>query len=182
MTHIKKELDHTKIESIDELILVLNNCEIENAEDGYLNAMRRVNIPLDEWEEHFKFNDEKPGRVRLSKTEGYDLFLSCWEKEQEGPIHDIDSEEAWIHPISGKFIEERYKLSHNKLEQVSSVLLTTQSYSYMQKSKTTYKYLNAYETRSVCLHLYSKPVTIWREYDKETGQTSMVEHQYDGVY
>ncbi|WP_103867498.1 hypothetical protein [Aquimarina sp. I32.4] len=179
---IKKELDSIKIESIDELILELNNCEIGKTEDSYLNVMKRIDIPLVEWERHFKFNDKKPGRVALSKTEDYDLFLSCWEKGQEGPIHDIDSKEAWIHPICGKFIEERYKLSHNKLEQVSSVLLTTQSYSYMQKSKTIYKYLNAYETRSVCLHLYSKPVTIWREYDKGTGQTSMVEHQYDGMY
>lgn len=182
MIHIKKDLNPMKIESIDKLILVLNNCEIDKTEDCYLSAMRHVDIPLVEWETHFNFNDEKPGRVSLSRTEDYDLFLTCWEKDQEGPIHDIDSKEAWIHPISGKFIEERYKLSHNKLEQVSSVLLTTQSYSYMQKSKTIYKYLNAYETRSVCLHLYARPVTLWREYDKETGQTSMVEHQYDGFY
>lgn len=175
---MKKALNPMKIESIDELILVLNKCEIDKTKDCYLNAMRRVSITFTKWEEHFKFSDEKPRRVRLSKTEEYDLFLSCWEKGQEGPIHDIDSEEAWIHPICGKFIEERYKLSHNKLEQVSSVLLTTQSYSYMQKSKTIYKYINAYESRSVCIHLYSRPVTVWREYDKLTGQTSKVEHKY----
>jgi hypothetical protein len=144
--------------------------------------MRRVNITFVEWEKYFKFNDEKPQSVCLSKKEDYDLFLSCWEKGQEGPIHDIDSEEAWIRPICGKFIEERYKLSNNKLEQVSSIQLTSQSYFYMQKSKTIYKYINVCDARSVCLHLYSKPVTAWREYDKETGQTSMVEHQYDGIY
>ncbi len=171
-----------KIESINELILTLNDCGINKTENCYLNAMRRINISLDEWEKHFIFKKETPGKVSLSTTEDYQLFLSCWEKGQEGSIHDISSEEAWIHPICGKFIEERYKkLSNNKLEQVSSVLLNSQSYSYMQKSKTIYKYINVYETRSVCLHLYSQPIEEWREYDKETGYVSLVENQYDVI-
>mgnify|MGYP003631196767 CR=1 FL=1 len=179
MVHIKKKLNPIKTESIDELISVLNSCEIDKTENCYLNVMRRVNITFVEWEHYFKFSDEKPQRVSLSKTDDYELLLSCWEKGQEGPIHDLDSEEAWIHPICGKFIEERYKLSNNKLEQVSSIQLTPQSYSYMQKSKTIYKYINVYNARSVCLHLYSKPVKVWTEYDKVTGRTNMVEHQYD---
>jgi cysteine dioxygenase len=182
MIPIKKALNPIKIESIAELIPVLNSCEIDKTENCYLNAMKRINITFVEWEKYFKFNDEKPQRVCLSKTEDYVLLLSCWEKGQEEPIHDLDSKEAWIHPICGKFIEERYKLSENKLEQVSSVLLTSQSYSYMQKSKTIYKYVNAYKGRSVCLHLYSKPVKTWREYNKKTALTSMVAYQYDIIY
>jgi cysteine dioxygenase len=170
-----------EINNIDELILVLNNCEINRKENSYLNAMKRVNITFREWEKHFFFKNEKPGRVCLSATEDYHLLLSCWEKGQEGPIHDINSEESWIHPISGKFIEERYRLSNNKLEQVSSVVLTSESYSYMQKSKTIYKYINAYETRSVCLHLYSRPLVAWTEYDKVTGNASTVENKYDVI-
>ena len=170
-----------KIKNLDELILVLNNCEINKSENCYLYAMKRMNISLHEWEKYFTFRKERPARVCLSTTEDYQLFLSCWEKGQEGSIHDIDSEEAWIHPICGKLKEERYKLSNNKLEQVSSVLLTPQSYSYMQKSKTIYKYINAYENRSVSLHLYSRPVKRWREYDKNTGISSMVENKYDAV-
>jgi hypothetical protein len=170
-----------KIESIAELTLALKNCELNKSENCYLNVMRTVNIPLVEWEKHFKFNDDQPGRICLSQTEDYDLFLSCWEKGQEGPIHDIDSEEAWIHPICGKFIEERFRLSNSTLDRVSSVMLTSESYSYMQKSKTIYKYINAYEARSVCLHLYCRPVLEWREYDKETGQTKMVKHEYDTI-
>jgi cysteine dioxygenase len=128
-----KVLNPTKIKSIDALILVLNSCEIDQTENCYLSAMRSVDIPFVKWEKYFKFSDDKPKRIRLSKTDDYELLMSCWEKGQEGPIHDIDAEEAWIHPICGNFIEERYKLSHNKLEQVSSILLKTQSYSYMQK-------------------------------------------------
>lgn len=171
----------TPIKSIPELILALNICEVGATESCYLNAMRSVDIPHAEWEKYFKFSDEKPGRVSLARTDDYEMFLSCWEKGQEGPIHDIDSEEAWIHPICGSFIEERYRLKENKLEQVSSVLLTSESYSYMQKTQSIFKYINVYEARSVCLHLYSRPVKKWREYDKETGQTTMVDHTYDVV-
>tara|TARA_R110002126_G_scaffold277560_1_gene423509 strand:- start:70711 stop:71253 length:543 start_codon:yes stop_codon:yes gene_type:complete len=174
-------LNLTKIKSIPELILALNTCDIHQTENCYLNAMRSIDITFVDWEKYFKFSDDKPKRISLSKTEDYELLMSCWEKGQEGPIHDIDAEEAWIHPICGSFIEERYKLSHRKLEQVSSVLLTTQSYSYMQKSKTIYKYINDYQARSVCLHLYAKPVKIWREYDKTTGKATEVAYKYDEV-
>lgn len=168
-----------KIENIKELISILNSCENKKIKNCYLDAMRRIDISIDEWEDHFLFKESGPGRVCLSKTNEYDLLLSCWEKGQEGPIHDINSEEAWIHPICGEFREERYKLSENKLEQVSSVLLNDQSYSYMQKSETIYKYINTYETRSVCLHLYSRQLEEWNEYNKESGVSRVVKNQYD---
>jgi cysteine dioxygenase len=135
-----------EIKTIKKLILALNTCAIDKAENCYLNAMKNIQVPFIEWEKYFKFREDQPGRVSLFATEHYQLILSCWEKGQEGPIHDIDSEEAWIHPISGQFIEERYRVSTPKkgLEQVSSILLNSQSYSYMQKSKTIYRYINSY--------------------------------------
>jgi cysteine dioxygenase len=170
-----------KIETIEKLILALNTCAIDKTESCYLNAMKNIQVPLKDWERYFTFREDQPGRVSLFATESYQLILSCWEKGQQGPIHDIDSEEAWIHPISGQFIEERYRVSTTaqKLEQVSSILLNSQSYSYMQKSKTIYRYINLYENRSVCLHLYSKPVVERREYDKYTGHVSFVEQTFD---
>jgi cysteine dioxygenase len=170
-----------EIKTIDELILALNTCVINKTENCYLDAMKSLQIPLNEWERYFTFREDRPGRVCLSTTESYQLFLLCYEKGQQGPIHDIDSEEAWIHPICGEFIEERYRESKGKmeLEQVSSVLLNSQSYSHMQKSKTIYRYINAYENRSVCLHLYSKPVMEWREYDNNTGRANLIEHPLD---
>ena len=169
------------IKKLEYLVLALNSCALEETESRYLDTMKRIKIDLNEWEMYFTFREDRPARVCLSTTEQYQLFLSCWEKGQKGSIHDIDSEEAWIHPICGQFIEERYRISKTKkeLEQVSSVLLTPQSYSYMQKSKTIYRYINAYENRSVCLHLYSLPVKEWREYDKNTGQATEVPHAYD---
>lgn len=170
-----------KTKSIDKLILTLNTCAIDKIESCYLDSIKSIDIKLDELEQYFTFNDDRPTRIRLSSTKDYQLFLSCWEKDQQGPIHDIDSEEAWIHPVCGQLLEERYQISKTRegLEQVSSVLLNSDSYSFMQKSKTIYRYINDYESRSVCLHLYSRPVTQWREYDKSTGEISLVPHVYD---
>jgi hypothetical protein len=174
-----KESDRFEINTLEELILVLNNCEINKTENCYLNAMRRVNIEIVEWEKNYIFNDEHPSKSLLAQTDDYELYLSCWEKGQEGEIHDISSEEAWIHPICGEFLEERYKLANNKLEQVSSVVLNCASHSYMQKSKTIFKYTNIYETRSVCLHLNSHPIKVWKVYNEKTGNTHMPKQLFD---
>ena len=170
-----------KINTIDKLKLALNTCGIVNTESCYLEVLKTVDIPYEEWEHLFFFKENRPARVCITTTKDYQLVLSCWEKGQQGPIHDSDSEEVWIHPVCGQFREERYRLSKesNKLEQVSSVLMDSQSYSHMQKSRTIYKYINVYENRSVCLHLYSSPVTEWREYDN--GNVNLVAHSYDKV-
>jgi hypothetical protein len=39
--------------------------------------------------------------------------------------------------------------------------------------------MNSFEKRSVCLHLYSKPVVERREYNKNTGKVKLVEQLYD---
>jgi cysteine dioxygenase len=169
------------IEKLQDLVTALNICALDKTENCYLDALKHLKIKLSEWEEFFAFKEDGPATVCLYSTEQYQLLLSCWEKGQEGPIHDIDSEEAWIHPICGRFTEERYRKSeaNDTIEQVSSVLLTTQSYSYMQKSTTIYRHVNAYENRSVCLHLYSRPVKEWKQYHLNTGQTTEVKHTFD---
>ncbi len=170
-----------KIKTIENLIIALNKCAIDKTESCYLNAIKNIEIPRKTWERHFKFKEDQFGIVCLFENKRYQLLLSCWEKGQKGTIHDIDSQEVWIHPIYGEFIEERYRIStkNKDVEQVSSILLNSQSYSYMQKSKTIYRYINSYENRSVCLHLYSEPVVERREYDKNTGQVTLVEQHFD---
>jgi cysteine dioxygenase len=170
-----------KINTIDKLVLALNTCAKDKEESCYLDVMENIKIPNDDWERLFMFKKDGPARVCLVATDKYQLFLSCYEKGQQGQLHDIDSKKSWIHPICGKFTEERYSLSkeNERLEKVSSVLLTSQSCSYMQESKTIYRYINSYENRSVCLHLYSPPVLEWREYDESTGEAKLVEHPCD---
>ena len=118
----------------------------------------------------------------MVKTDDFELLLICYEKDQETPIHDFDSKQAWIHTIQGKLNEERFRVSEdgNGLEKLSSVTLDTNDYSFMSKVGI-HRYKNVYEARTVTLNLYCEPIESWTQYD-ENGNTSNLEVGYDSVY
>lgn len=140
-----------------------------------LEIMKLIDIPQVEFEKYYSWNDEKYARNVLARTEDFELLLICWEKGQQSPIHDFNSQEAWIHPIQGWIKEERFRINagdDTKLEKLSSVLLGTSEYSYMNHVDI-HRYSNAYEGRSVSLNLYAKPVSQWRVYDEKTSNSEV---------
>jgi cysteine dioxygenase len=169
----------SKITTVNELVENLKNIP---AKGSYLNVMKSIDIPQQEFERFYIFKNEHYTRVSLVKTDDFELLLICWEKGQKSPIHDFDSQEAWIHTIKGQLTEERYRLIENKLEKVSSVLLGTSEFSYMTNVITIHRYSNSYESRTVSLNLYAKPIKKWKEYNIETGKTTHKKVSYDAVY
>lgn len=160
------------ISSVSELITALNNIPIEDR--YYLDIiMQAIHIPEKEFERFYTWNDKYYTRNCLSKTFNYELLLICWEKGQKSPIHDFNSHEAWIHPISGKLREEEFIVSRvgEGLERVGSVVLGVGDYSYMNDSISIHRYSNIYEMRSVSLNLYARPVERWQVYDEFTGES-----------
>ena len=160
-----------KITSVEQLIDALNRADEFN---GYLHIMKLIDIDEREFEKYYTWNDEYYTRNCISKTDNYELMLICWEKGQRSPIHDFDSNEAWIHPIRGRLIEERFRLPRNGegLEKVSSVVLGPSEFSYMTEPISIHRYINIFDSRSVSLNLYSKPVTKWKVYNEKTGEYS----------
>ena len=133
--------------------------------------MRLIDIPLAEFEKYYSWDDNRYARNVLARTNDFEVLLICWEKGQSSPIHDFNSQEAWIHPVQGWIKEERFKTNEGegvKLEKLSSVLLGTSEYSYMNHIDI-HRYSNAYEGRSVSLNVYSKPVSEWKVYDEMTS-------------
>ncbi len=167
--------------NVSQLILSLDNCLLDQTDSCYLDAMKRIAIPLREWERYFSFKPERPSRVLLEANDSYHLFLSCWEKDQTGPIHDLPAEAAWIHPITGCLTEEtfRHRKSKKELEQLSSVLLTTQCYSFIQPLASIVRYKNTYGHRSVCLHLFANPREHWKIFDPKSGEAKHMINEYD---
>ena len=167
-----------KITSIEQLVDALDS---SSREKGYLKIMRSIAIPANEFEKYYTWSDEHYTRNCLSRTDDYELLLICLEKGQRSPIHNFDSQDAWIHPISGKLKEERYLPSQfgPGLEKVSSVLLGENEFSYMSGAVGIHRYSNAYDARSVSLNLYSKPVDKWQVYDKKTGASTEQKVSYD---
>jgi cysteine dioxygenase len=167
------------IKTVDKLIEVLEN---KQTKDSYLSIMQSVDIPIQEFEKYYTWKKDRYARNCLIKTDDFELLLVCFEKGQETPIHDFDSQQAWINILQGKLCEERFKVSEdgNKLEKLSSVTLGTNDYSFMSKVGI-HRYINCYEARTVSLNLYSKPIEHWTRYNKD-AKTTDIKTGYDSVY
>lgn len=168
----------SEITTIKALIKTLN--EVSSG-SSYLNVMRAININIRNFEEFLSWNDQHYTRNCLAQTEAYELLLICWEKGQKSAIHDYDAKEAWIHPVLGRIKEERFRINseNNKLEKVSSVILGTNEFSFIDCNSGIHRYSNDYEARSISLHLYCAPVKEWNIYDETTGNTSKLPLKYD---
>jgi cysteine dioxygenase len=166
-----------KITTVKALIKALEMCVGERC---VLDIMKAVDIPINEFEQYYYWNDEHYTRNLLARTENYEVLLVCWEKGQQSPIHDFDSSEAWIHPLAGKLKEERFvkREGTKELDKVSSVILGKDEFSYMSEVGM-HRYSNVYEMRSVSLNIYSKPVDQWRVYDEATGEEVYRPAKYD---
>lgn len=169
----------SKIETIQQLVETLKN---KPSDSGYLNIIKSINIPQQEFERFYTWNDEHYTRNCLIKTADFELLLICWEKGQQSPIHDFDSHEAWIHTIHGQLKEERFRITKNVLEKVSSVLLGTSEFSYMSDPIDIHRYTNSYESRTVSLNLYAKPIKKWKEYNEKTEESIEKTTSYDIIY
>lgn len=164
-----------KIKTIEALVYELGNRERSGSK--ILEIMKKVEIPREEYEPYLSWNDDNYTRNVLARNEDFELILVCWEKGQSSPIHDFNSQEAWIHPVIGWLREERFKINpgdDTKLEKVSSVLLCADEYTYMNQVGI-HRYSNAFESRSVSLNVYAKPVKEWHVYDEETSDSVMQE-------
>jgi cysteine dioxygenase len=144
--------------------------------------MQSVDIPIREFEKYYSWNKDGYARNCLVKTDDFELLLICFEKGQQTPIHDFDSNQAWIHTLQGSLVEERFRVSEDgtKLEQLSSMTINSSDYSFMSKIGI-HRYKNVYEARTVSLNLYCKPIERWTEYDKNAKKKE-IKVGYDAVY
>ena len=168
-----------KIKTVEELIGKLNQ---KSSDQSYLDIMKKVDIPLREFEKYYTWKSDNYARNCLVKTEDFELLLICFEKGQVTPIHDFGSKQAWIHTIQGKLSEERFRVSENgkSMEQLSSMTLGTNDYSFMSHIGI-HRYKNIYEARTVTLNLYCDPIEQWTQYDGNANAIE-VKVSYDSVY
>ena len=154
------------------------------AGESFLNVMQRVSIPLEEYEKYYSWDDSRYTRNCLIRTEEFELLLICFEKGQQTPVHDFDTQDAWVHTIVGKLSEERFRKNPNGegLEKVGSVVIGKTEFSYINGNAGFHRYINTYESRSVSLNLYSKPVEKWNQYDLEKKTFTTNEVSYDSIY
>jgi cysteine dioxygenase len=167
------------IRTVKKLIKIL---EKKQPKDSYLSIMQSVEIPIREFEKYYTWKEDRYARNCLFKTDDFELLLICFEKGQETPIHDFDSQKAWINILQGKLCEERFRVAEDgsKLEKLSSVTLGTNDYSFMSKVGI-HRYKNCYEARTVSLNLYHKPIARWTQYTEDAKSTT-IKIEYDSIY
>jgi len=158
------------ITSVQELILAL---EEGPGQDGYLSILKRLEIPVRDLVPLCTWHQKHYTRNCLSRNADFELFLICYEKGQRTSIHDYDSQEAWVHPVSGEVTEERFALGPNgALRLVNSTVLRPPTFSYMHNGSSVHRYVNTHDGRSITLNLYAKPLRKWKVYDETTGDPS----------
>lgn len=161
---MSKKINH--ITTIEQLKKALHDSE----EKGYLNILKAIEIPYDEFEKHFTWKEEHYTRNSIIRNDVFELLVICWERGQDSPIHDYDSKDAWIHILRGQLKEEKFKKDdEGAFERVSTVTLGVKDFSYMSGHVGLHKYNNSHNGRTVSLHLYVNPLVKWNEYDEEIG-------------
>lgn len=159
------------IDSLAELVRVLDR-ELHPA--GYTDALLRASFPPEELASFIQWNSRHYTRQCIHRASEYELMLIGYEPGQSTSIHDYDSQMAWIKPLQGSVLEERFKAATNgKLKPHGEKILGIGSLSYMAAKTCIHRHSNAGKGRAITLNLYSRPIRRWRVYDERTGLASL---------
>jgi cysteine dioxygenase len=136
----------------------------------YAGILARYAVPGKDIEPYYTWNQKHYTRTCIHRNPDFELLVICYEPGQGTSIHDYDSQTAWIHPVLGEVMEERFtkvpggglKLSHeSRLQPGRDGLL--------QNGTAIHRFSNPGPNRAVTLNLYAKPMRKWRVYDEGTG-------------
>jgi cysteine dioxygenase len=140
---------------------------------GFLEILDRIDIPVDEFEPYSRWNEKHYTRNCIARTDAFELLLICYEPGQRTSIHDYSTEEAWVHPLVGTVLEERFECAPGgPLRKVSSARLDPGSFSYLHNGRGIHRYINNDMGRSMTLNLYARPLNKWKMYDEGSGEPS----------
>lgn len=135
--------------------------------DGYLGILRRVDIPATEFADMCRFNEKHYTRTCITRTEDFELLLICYEPGQRTSIHDYDTEEAWVYPVEGAIVEERFELDpEGELSLLQTSILEKGEFSHLAHGHSIHRYTNASAARACTLNLYAKPLLKWKVYEE----------------
>jgi cysteine dioxygenase len=157
-----------RIHTIDALIKALKKGP---GGGGYLSILERAQIPSEHFLRLCTWNTKHYTRNCIARTADFELLLICYEPGQSTSIHDYNTEEAWVHPILGSVVEERFEPpDHGGLRKISSAKLVTDSFSYLHNGRSIHRYINNTEERAATLNLYARPLIKWKVYDERSGE------------
>lgn len=143
---------------------------------SYAWILERYAVPSHDLEPYFRWNDKHYTRTCIIRNPSFELLLVCYEAGQSTSIHDYDSQTAWIHPVMGEVIEERYEVDRGKgLKLTKEMHLGPGTDDSLSNGSSIHRFINPGPKRAATLNLYARPMRKWRVYDARTGATNYVQ-------
>lgn len=141
---------------------------------AYGGILARYAVPSHDLEPYFRWNSRHYTRTCINRNEDFELLVICYEPGQRTSIHDYDSQTAWIHPVIGEVVEERYAaLPGGGIKLTKEIHLHPGTDDSLTNGKSIHRFVNLGPDRAVTLNLYAKPMRKWRVYDEVTGTPSI---------
>lgn len=143
------------IKSISELVKQLS---ISSRKD-INNLIKRLEIPITEFEKIASWNTEFYTRNCIARTEDFELLLLCWQAGQETPIHCHNDQDCWVFLIEGNITENQYKNDDNDIPVLTvSELMTKNGSYYINDFIGLHSLHNLKNERAMSLHFYFNPI------------------------
>lgn len=137
---------------------------------AYAGILARYDVPSHDLEPYYRWNTRHYTRTCINRNDEFELLVICYEPGQRTSIHDYDSQTAWIHPVMGEIVEERYELlSDGTLKQAGELHLRPGKDDSLRNGTSIHRFTNRGPDRAVTLNLYAKPMRKWRVFDELTG-------------
>jgi cysteine dioxygenase len=137
---------------------------------AYGAILERYAVPTADLEPYFRWNSRHYTRTCIHRNEDFELLVICYEPGQRTSVHDFDSQTAWIHPVHGEVLEERFELTTSGgLKRTAEFRLQAGAIDRLTNGKAIHRFSNRGPERAVTLNLYAKPLSKWRVYDERTG-------------
>jgi len=141
---------------------------------AYAGILARYAVPSHDLVTYYRWNSEHYTRTCINRNEDFELLVICYGPGQRTSIHDYDSQMAWVHPVIGEVVEERFTFTPEQgLQREREFLLNSGSGDSILHGNAIHRFANLGPERAVTLNLYAKPMRKWRVYDEGNGATTI---------
>ena len=128
--------------------------------EAYGDILLRYAVPTRDLEPYFRWNTRHYTRTCIHRNEDFELLVICYEPGQRTSVHDYDSQRAWIHPVIGEVVEERFALMPGDgLRRTSEVHRHPGEVDRISEGTAIRRFTNVGPGRAVTLNLYAKPMS-----------------------
>ena len=163
-----------KLESINELLNYLNpnKKEIKRSRE----AMQSLEINQLNIQKYCFWDIENYTRNLISKTEAYELYVCCWEPEQESAFHDLNGQAGWVKVIKGDLQMSTVKKGNVEIQSINEGFV-----SCIENKTEIYSLKNHSKKRAISIHLVSYPISFYNVLQGKGNDVSMLNKTYYSI-